>query len=243
MALLLATVEATNRDLVNRDSIQNNFAFVGADGISTATAVTAAQTALIAFYAHFIQYMSGAIDWNNAVVKYYDITLALGHAPHGSPITTLPLAQSFTPGVANLPHGLCVCVSYHSNPGTTAESGGADASIPTDARARREGAPATHAGIDRPRSRTRGRLYLGPFNQAALSTATSNAVKAAIATALKTAIQAALVELVGRAGTQWGQWSRRNAALMPVTGGHLTDNFAYQRLRAEHPSGPVGFGS
>lgn len=101
-------------------------------------------------------------------IEIYDISNNLGGTPVGSPVlvSAMTLGMNYSEALS-LPAQIAAVVAYRSAYGTDIEKGVAG-TAKSDHRAIKEGAPATHADITKPRARDRGRIYLGPLSQYAL---------------------------------------------------------------------------
>jgi hypothetical protein len=215
-----------------RDEVQNEW--VSDWGAPTTTAIWAqVHTRLQTFYGALASYLSPSMDWAHGTIKSYALTGHLDGTPHGSPIFEQALAIAGTGGFA-MPNGCAVCLSYFSVQTGLLESGALVSTIPTGDEAVDEGAPALHSGRTRPKARTRGRIYLGPFcsagEEAGGTTHPDAQPLAAMITAIKTSAAAFLAGMAAD-GNHWLQWSRANAATELVVGGFVQDTFTYQRRR------------
>jgi len=149
----------------------------------------------------------------------YDISNHLDGTPHGSPIYT----HSYTAGPGGslyyLPEGVCAVITLQAPYGTDVEFG--------------PGTPPT----TRPRARDRGRIYFGPVNQRAISAESGtnrSVIGATCAGDLTKWIKAINVHTVGSGGQyQLGVWSRKNAAVKPLTEVWVDDRPDYQRRRTD----------
>lgn len=236
--VFLATVELPAKSGLGRDTVVNTFAFIG-DGVQSPQGnATDFQVLIEAFYntvqgassRSIANFISPSVDRATGVclVNYYYANTqlpgtdkngqpfkpGLQGGPHGSPwaIKTWTLGAP-TAGYTGAPSELAVVLSFHSQySGLTEEAGGT-----------------------RPKSRHRGRLYIGPLCKESWDVeATTNRVK--VIDGLKTTIGAAAAAMInaGTAGEpKWAQWSRKNAELQPVVGGWVDDAFDIQRRRGE----------
>jgi hypothetical protein len=93
---------------------------------------------------------------------------------------------------------------------------------------------AEESGSTRPRARRRGRIYLGPLQQGAASTATNTESRPVAA--FVTVIKEASEQLLGDADTQWGVWSRADAAVRLCIQGYVDNAFDTQRRRGQAPT-------
>lgn len=145
------------------------------------------------------------------LIQLYDITghldgSATGHPPYLQSSFTLPGG-----GGSPLPSELSVVLSYHAD---------------------FTGVP-EHAPNARPRSRYRGRLYLGPMATSALSSDTTTH-RPQVATNTRETIAAGAAHFSSLEPT-WSVWSRRDAVLRQITQGSVDDAWDVQRRRGEDP--------
>lgn len=228
MAVTLVRVTLPNINGLTSDEVVNDFVFNAPS--SDAAAVTAVKAFYNAvpdgFTTSLDTYISGTISRTVlSTIQTYDLTGHLDGSPHGSPtsLTTMTLAAT---GVANaLPDQLALVLSYHADYGTAFETGPTGAE-PTDARARKEGAPATHTGKSRPKSSLRGRLYIGPLNLNGINAA--GHLSASTGGIAAEAGQALMTAALG-----WCVWSRRLAAVHNIVGGWRDEELGVQRRRKE----------
>lgn len=165
-------------------------------------------------------------------VDTYNISTILGGGHRGSPIATNHLTLD-TPSVStDLPLQAAIGLSYHGTLTGVPEFGSVDPAIPTDEHAIDEGAPATHSGTTRMRSRRRGRILFGPLNEAAME---SDALRIREPDPSFITIAVGAMEFLAAADVGWSVWSRRDAALHRISGGwvaHETDVVRRRRLKA-----------
>lgn len=250
-SVMLATVKIPNFNGMAKDTAVNNWAFMegtGGPAPVPSTLPGIVQVVLSTFYTAIHTGLSGHYDWAHAPLECYDITTHLDGGPHGSPIYTGLVVGSAAPSALTaLPAGLCVCVSYRSDFGTDLEEGPSVSTIPTADFAQDEGAPATHTGRTRPKSRDRGRLYIGPLDQGIVDSTTgltgeSRPGGTFLDTLRHAAYQVIIDATLAAAGARWAQWSRRNATVKIVNGGNVANSFTYQRGREIAPSSRPAIG-
>jgi hypothetical protein len=229
----LASVRVPNRSHLPKDLVVNSWVFRPA--VYDLTNANAIATLLANFYNSFHDVLSNEMDWLASTVEFYNLTGHLDGTPHGSPnfIGSLPIAS---PGaVQSLPTQLSICLSYQRDYGSDPEAGGTG-TLPTVDSAVDVGAPATHTGQMRPRSRDRGRIFLGPLSVPAIDMAPTPSfrpfVKAAVRAGIATAAHV-LLDAAVAGNTPWVQWSRRGATSGLVTKGFVSDKLAIQRGRAQ----------
>lgn len=220
------------------DDTVNDFVFT--DATSVANAITAAQAAVPDFYNgastagnHVRDFISQTISRTVAVdLNCYDITAHLDGSPHGSPVAHSTFTLGAVVSAVDIPSEVSVCFSFHANFGSTAEEGATDVSIPTPEEARDFGAPAVHTGIDRPKSRLRGRIFVGPLSFGAVKT--SGGAQCTVSDSLVNALVGAGgagPRLLAISGAPWAIWSRRNGAAPTVVGGWVDNEFDTTRRR------------
>src|SRR5580658_2383011 len=188
-------------------------------------------------------YLSGAISRAAAgcSIEYYDVTANLNGATLGSPVfTDTWTLGSGESGAPELPSECAVCVGYRAAYGSDPEKG-ASGAIPSTDQAIDEGAPATHTGIIKPRSRDRGRFYFGPLGAGALKSLTlpgagwANWVDLTCSSDLNAANQVLMTTQNLAAADQYNMvvWSRRAAAVKPIVYQYVDEGIASQRRRGD----------
>lgn len=228
-------------DGVVKDAVMNTFAFVDATSLALAAA------AVIGFYNNtqatnarkVREFISGTISRAALIahVDIYNLDTAgklLGTAPLGSPVLSVPFTLGADTGTSALPSEVAIACSFAASMGTRIEKGPVDASIPSTEAAIDQGAPAVHSGLDHMRARRRGRVYIGPLNEAAmtLNVTTENRPVAALLTVLSEASK----QLRDDAVTDWGVWSRRDGAVVSVVSGFIDNAFDTIRKRGQGPT-------
>lgn len=181
-------------------------------------------------------YMSFALSRGSGSITYrmYNITGALGVSSfHGTPIFTqvgVLNANDFPAFPADLPSQDALLLATNATGVGLLEHGPSETVASTES-AIDQGAPPTHTAKSRPLSRSRGRMFLGPWSQAALETTGQN-VKAEL---LLIACHAA-TDLIANSlalAAPWSVWSKVDAVLRPIAHGYCVDKFATQRRRRE----------
>lgn len=225
MAKIVAvTVELHHNSGLVKDSSVNNFCFSNNDVDVDEAALVAMQTALTDFYngvdsgssRSIAMFLSPAISRTIApTMRTYNLDGHLGGTPHGSPIDTrsLALLSAPTSGQLALPSEVAVAVTLRANYGSDAE----------------------FSPNARPRARDRGRVFIGPLN-AGLITADSTTGAAHLAGTTMGTFGHAGARLMNASGPDLCVWSRRNAAVKPVTSVQVDDAFDTQRRRGEKPT-------
>lgn len=198
---------------VGRDAVVTDFTF--------SSATPNVLTALAAFYntthptwaTAVSGYLSPTLSraTGAGVFHVYDLSVPLtSGGPAGPPIQTATWTLGGGGGTP-LPSELAVVLSYHA----------ADTSIPE------------HAPGARPRSRYRGRCYIGPLTTTALNQdATSH--RPTVLQAVRETITASAVALLAAEPT-WSVWSRKDKMQRTVVGGWVDDAWDVQRRRGEDP--------
>jgi hypothetical protein len=244
---VLATVKVPGLDGMPKDTSVNNWCFGWTGGGAAIDLASAIQVALTTFYSAIHVDLSGHHDWAHTGLEIFDISAHLNGSPHGSPIYVGTLAPTPPADVNGLPNGCSVCLSFHCDYGSDAESAGVTSAIPSDARAVKEGAPATHTGRARPRARDRGRVFIGPLDMGTVDNTTGltgqarpggTTIDRVRHAAYALLIDAAIAALSG----YWGVWSRRNATVKAITGGNVSNSFTYQRGREIAPTSRLAIG-
>lgn len=171
--------------------------------------------------------LSGQYD-----ILEYDITAHLDGSVAGSPIFTELGSSMSQSGTTGIPRGVCAVLAYHRDIASLGVLGPVVTEPSTEA-AIDQGAPATHSGRSRPRSRAEGRIFVGPLNQTATAQDSTTGRQV-----VSTALLQDLTDIATRlstAGVGWAQWSRRNASVGNVLGGWIDHSLHYQRRREEVP--------
>lgn len=142
------------------------------------------------------------------ILRVYDVTNDLGGTPAGSPLQTTLLANLPPAASGNChPEEVAFCLTFHADYGVDVEFG-----------------PGT-----RPRSRDRGRVYLGPLTADTISMGGGEACRPSAA--LKTSALQAGVSMTGDAACRLVVWSRASQSVKPVTRCSVDDAFDTQRRR------------
>lgn len=231
---MLHQLVVPNGNGMSTDTVQNGWIVDYGTSAYDSTRGAAVSTAIKGFYNDQHGQWSGELAWTSAVIDVYDINAHLDGSPHGSPI------DSFASGIGPvlhtgtfLPAGVALVLGFRSSYGTDFEAG-PTASIPTDVRARAEGAPATHSGKTRPRSSHRGRLYLPPMNisvvDGPVDPADTARPKASVVAGMLASFKACSDAIIA-AGCTLVQWSRKLARVLPIFEAGMEVAFAYMRLR------------
>ena len=160
-----------------------------------------------AFYLGVHDFLSPTLSGTVTTYKY-DISSHLsGSSPAGPPVGSHTLFGPAGTG-SPLPSECAVALSYHADYSTIPE----------------------HEAGARPRSRYRGRLYMGPLNTTALDHAATT-FRPIVSSGITTAAHDAAATL--KATGFWGVWSRHDSAVRVVMGGWIDDAFDSQRRRGE----------
>jgi hypothetical protein len=165
-------------------------------------------------------------------VDVYDLTAHLDGSPHGTPILSLPFDITGPSSTFEMPGQIAVTLAFHADDAAIPERT-PGATIPTEDEAVDVGAPSTHPGTARTKSRARGRVYIGPLNRDSLQS--SGQPSSALVADLNIAAENLLVTSIV-SNTLWGVWSRRDALVRPVIGGWVDNEFTTQRRRREKPT-------
>lgn len=232
MGELLATVSIASDTGFAEDAVVNSFAFkVDGPNESNTTAVLGE---LDAFYNDPVgggnplcYYMSPNLQGTSPVactVKFFDLAGHLDGSPHGAPIgvTGFGLGARATDELG-LPEEVALCLTMRAN---NWEQQAVEEPDSND--------PGTEP--DRPLQRHTGRLYLGPFNAAALDDdAGASRPIAALRTAVLDAGQRLADELIAIGGN-WAVWSRADAFLGDISDLFVDNAWDTQRRRGASPT-------
>ena len=210
------------------DSTDNIFVFES-DTATDYSEVSAIYTAIINFYTVAGTGGGNAIDHyfsdshdagtNHASITLYDISTHLNGTPAGAPVAmenwTCPGGGSGNP----CPEGVAAAISYRRDYGTDVEFG---------------------TGT-RPRSRDRGRIYVGPVSSVALDEdgTTNRCIWKAqfITDCLAAAYNLSEGHTAGGTEYVWRQWSRKNASVGLITELFMDNRPDYQRRRSDDAPG------
>lgn len=228
MRTMLCAVNIPHESGLPENTVVNTFVLQTADG-TVAVNTEAAQLALLDFYNtdHVVggddpslrsigSLLSDELTHGAAFVNFYDISLHLDGAPHGSPINTLPLPLDPSGGATRLPSEVAACLSFRGEYGT------ADEDVPA-------GVPGPKGNVHE-RARLRGRVFLGPLVATGVSVEGADQAQH-ISLQARRVIAAAGGRLMADAGTAWLVWSRTNASVVAVSQGWVDDAFDIQRRR------------
>lgn len=227
MKLLHSTVTFEHVDGLPRDRIVNTFNFVS-DTDLTDGEVTDVGDEIEAFFNATDAVVDVAVGTYispgvsrivKPVVRHYFMDGHLDGKNAGSPhlVQTWGAPLVGASGTA-LPAEVACALSFHSEYNLSVEFG---------------------AGT-RPRARKRGRIYVGPLNQSALTTSSLRAIPAI---AFTTRLADAGVRLRDSTMTaKWAVWSRTAQTMFPVTGLWVDDEFDTQRRRGERALSRVSRG-
>lgn len=156
-------------------------------------------------------------------IEYFDIGGHLDGSAAGPPIHTSTFTLGSALSAVDLPAEAAAVITLYGNGRAAAPVLGPVSSIPTDARAQREGAPATHSGRTRPKSSHTGRLYIGPLNGAAIAIISGEArLTAALQADFKGSATRLRSDVLGLSvPSTWDVWSRRLASTDLIIGGAI----------------------
>lgn len=204
---------------VNRDTVVMDFAFqapttsVGANMQAFFNVKPTGATFSLA--AWLSPWLSRAA--NLAEQLTYDLTNFLGGQPTlGAPIGVNLWTLGAT-AQAPLPQEICCALSIHALDNLIPEHG-----------------PGT-----RPKSRYRGRVYLGPLGNSVLATASGN--RAQVNTVFRADV-ALIANALLAAEPSWGVFSRKDRIVRPIIGGWIDDDFDVQRRRGTDSTVRTNFG-
>lgn len=212
--------------LITRDEAINTFTFHTGGSDSAATLAAAVAPILADFYndehgsgVAIADYLSAnrLRTTDGCLMRWYDITTHLNGSAAGPPVYENTWTLGGSPDNLGLPEEVAVCLSFHGDFGVTPEFGPGDA---------------------RQRSRKRGRVYIGPLNSDVMETDNTGPQRP------NDGVQNSLVDAgtyLRDADAGWSVWSRRDAALYPVTGGWVDDAYDTVRGRGPDPSARIAF--
>jgi hypothetical protein len=168
----------------------------------------------------------------------YDITAHLDGSPHGSPYVTSSAAMNPSLGDSR-GNQLCAVFAFNDSLYAGTPAAGPSGAIPTPEFAQDMGAPATHTGTTRPKSRHTNRMYFGPLDAGAIGV-DGNADPQFTDTFMADAAGslAHFLATVASLPTSpvWSVWSRRNAAVTPVNQGWVDRGIKTRRHKAFVPN-------
>lgn len=222
MANVLATVTFEHKSGLVEDRVVNSFAFItdgtppsGGDYDDIKTALADFYNVAPAGHNSIAAIIAPCID--RAKLAQVKMTVLDGHldgTPHGSPDNI----QQFTlepanPGAVGLPSEVAICLSFHSSYGSDVE----------------------FTSTTRPRSRDRGRVYIGPLVTGVTSEEPTT-LKCRVAQSTRETLIDRGSFLAATTPNQWCVWSRKAGLLKPVTEVSVDDAFDIQRRRGERPT-------
>lgn len=176
------------------------------------------------------KWLSGTISRvTRPTVKVYEVDEVTGLS--GSPISEDTFAGLAAPltDPNNAPREIAICLSYHSDLEGVAES------IPAG--------PVGPAGDDRPASRYRGRIYVGPFILDAVDVATGRPKATVMESIREMGLYMLTAPAIASLNIGWSVYSRVNVGVSPVTGGWVDNEFDTQRRRGLERTTRVLFGT
>ncbi len=198
--------------------------------------------AIVNFYnnspgAHPVAHWIGRTLSRAAGTAQLDTTEVTGHldgSAAGPPIAMANWTLGAPDAVQEFPRGLAIVLDMHGDLTAISEFGPVDATIPTGDEAVDEGAPATHSGRDRPRSRLRGRIFIPcPTLSSSVEDGATREVTVALVPTEDLAASASTLLNIDMpfVTSTWAVWSRRNAAMVPVVGGWVDNAYGSSRRR------------
>lgn len=230
MAVAHAVCELAPTSGLPEDTIVNTFTF-SHPGVSALLEHTNIANGVKAFYNNtgtgpqpLAYYLGGHISRASlSRVKVYDVTNHLDGEPHGSPV----YEDVFTLGAqaAN-------AIQYPQEVALVLTLRAFDAyDVPVE----RPDAGDPGTAVDRPRQRSTGRVYLGPFNEFAF---TGLSVPCRPSAAVRNAARDAAQEMadVLNPGSELVVWSRQDGVVRPVTYVETDDAFDTMRKRGVAPT-------
>lgn len=213
---ILAVVKLAKKSGIPADAPQMSFAFsVGDLLLATLTGVASSVEAFYksvptgsAFALQVILSQSLSVVGNLSSVTMYDLTGHLDGTPHGAPVASFLFGLTAVGTATVLPDQVAAVLSMHSAFGSDVEF-------------------APHA---RPRAKDRGRVYIGPLDSSVIvqdAVTKEPRIDTPVTAVIANAAKALLAAQPG-----WSVWSRKDAALKPITGGWVDNRPDIQRRRA-----------
>jgi hypothetical protein len=170
-------------------------------------------------------YLANRLDRaiNKTTLKAYSLQEGPVHTvelPEGPPVfmEQFTLNPAGSTAGADVPGEVALCISFHGPEDGLAVAVG--------------GTGKTHKGGTRPASRVRGRCYIGPFNQVALTVPPGDFAISSVVTDL-----AAAAGQLRTAALPWSVWSRKNGSCVAINGGFVDnewDTVRRRRVAASH---------
>lgn len=211
--------------MIDPPTLQLNYLISGStDALATATDLAAAiKTSLTSVPSGATHpglfYLSKVISRgaNTATITMYDLTGHLDGSRHGSPLYgtayTVPTSEATATA---WPAESAIVITLQAPYGTDVEFG---------------------PGNTRPRARDRGRIYLGPLIGTVISTVDATTNRTYVSTLASSDLRLFIKSLAAYIGTsftsaQLGVWSRKNAAIKPLSACWVDDEFDTQRRRS-----------
>jgi len=232
----LAEFVLASRSGVPANNVVNTFSVIGPDA-PTPTQFDHLEAAIFGFYNvaqtgqtnALYKYLSHAINQSGHALHIYERPSAPGSL--GSPVKSYVGMGFDNDTIGSIPEEVACCLSLLTAVTAPEVLSAIDTAIPSDESAIDQGAPTTHSGHDRPASRVRGRLYLGPFNSGVLATDSNG--RSEPSAAFRTDVLADATALPGNLGADWGWevFSKRSWSGNLVTHGYVDDAWDTQRRR------------
>lgn len=242
MAVQLLTYDWPNLDGEAKDAIRLSFVLESGhlapgDGqtIWNRAFGTAYGTATLSSDHLFANCLSRAADAVTA--KAYDISTFLDGSPHGSPYLTEQVTVSGTGGESR-GNQLCAVIGVQSANYLSTPTDGPIGPIPTPEAAQDMGAPATHDGVTKLRSRQSGRYYWGPLDSSVVGVDGNNNPE--LTGTWQTNLEQNFTGFLLAQGTV-RIWSRRNAAVYAIASGWIDNSIATRRKKAYAGAGRTLF--
>jgi hypothetical protein len=220
---VLAAVVLNHVSGLARDEVVNNFVFHTPTTPPSTTELDNIRDALVSFYndvasgasASMGTYIGQSISRSTLPnIKFYLLDGHLNGSAHGSPIRIDTFPSFDSPGGSDdMPAEVAFCLSFHAPFFSDPE----------------------FSGSTRPRSRDRGRIYLGPLIRSTASTSSTTHI-----TRPHTTFQADVLfagaALRDDTDSNWCVWSRVGGMVQTITTVMVDDAFDTQRRRGERPS-------
>lgn len=237
----LCTMSIPNKNGVPKDGVKMQFVLEGSSPL-TATQLELAWNSLLnhagptnTLAGYLASCLSRVPD---AAVAAYDITAVLGGGAMGSPYVTGHQTVGASLGDSR-GNQLVAGFGFHSGTYASTPAVGPTAAIPTPESAQDMGAPATHMGPTRPKSRQLARMAFGPLDASAIGV-DGNLNPQFTDTFINDAvfILSNWITTIGAitGGQALAVWSRRDAATNTISGGWVDRGVKTRRSKTFLPN-------
>lgn len=230
-ALYVATipdVDAAPKDAVTFSIVSSDISHDDTGAIESFVRTAAGSHAMGEYLARCMDRTADA-----CTLKTYALAGHLDGSPHGSPVASTTFDLPAAVDADNNPNQCAAVLAIHADGTGVPESGGTG-TVKTPESAIDYGAPATHTGVLKLKSRYRGRIFWGPLVISTKDyTAAHNPI---LASGFITDAAASLSALRTAMAGRWCVWSRTDAAVRPVTFGWVDHGIKTRRRREYVPN-------